>query len=226
MEPVHQRRTKNSTKVNLVWSLVFHGVIIAVVAYISARSGLLGHNVQEIFATIEKDKKPPEKTPPPKFVEPPKDLQRSVMTPPSAAPPMQAAAAPPAETGPTPVAPPPDTALGDAQYDPNASAVQSSTNAAVDYYKNWVEYTIRANWDRPTEMADDNYVAEVDVTLDGNGRITSTDWVKGSGNPKWDESVRAAISGTKEIDRPPPKGFPPTFRVRFDVVAATEPLVQ
>ncbi|HTA29140.1 MAG TPA: hypothetical protein VK731_01570, partial [Candidatus Cybelea sp.] len=138
MQPVHTRKKKNSTKVNLIYSVVFHALIIGVVGYISARSGLLGERVQEIFmASLEK--KPEEKPPPPKIVEPPK-IQEKPQVQPLAAPPVQMAAAapPPPAAGPAAVAPAPAD-ISDALYDPNATKVESSTNAAVDYYKNWVE---------------------------------------------------------------------------------------
>jgi outer membrane biosynthesis protein TonB len=226
MEPVHTRKKKNSTRVNLIYSIIFHALVIGVAAYISARSGLFGERVQEIFmASLEKAKKPEEKPPPPKIVEPPKNVEKPQLQP-LAAPPVQTAAAPPPPAaGPAAVAPPPAD-ISDALYDPNASKVESSTNAAVDYYKNWVEYTLRSNWERPDDITDDSYVAEIQVSLDPDGRITGTDWVKGSGDARWDASVRAAVASTKTIDRPPPKGFPPRFLVRFDVVAATEPVLQ
>ena len=41
-------------------------------------------------------------------------------------------------------------------------------------------------------MADDNYVAEVAVSVGRDGQISNPVWKKGSGNAKWDDSVRAA----------------------------------
>ena len=40
-------------------------------------------------------------------------------------------------------------------------------------------------------------------------------------------SVRKAVASTKAVSRPPPKGFPGKFLVRFDVEATkTEPVIQ
>jgi outer membrane biosynthesis protein TonB len=58
------------------------------------------------------------------------------------------------------------------------------------------------------------------LTVDAQGNVTGYRWIKGSGNRLWDDSVKTAVAGTKEISRPPPKGFPPFFVVRFDVEAA------
>ncbi len=227
MEPVHTRRKRNSTKVNLVFSIVFHALVILVGAFFAARQGLIGKQLKDLTVALvpKEEKKPePQKPPEPKIVEPPKQeapkVQPLVEPPPTAS-----AAPPPPSSGPAAVAPPP-AEIGGGIYDPNAREVTSSTNAAVDYYKNWIEYTLRSNWERPDGIADDSYVAEIQVSVDPSGRITGTDWVKGSGDARWDDSVKKAIANTKAIDRPPPKGFPPNFLVRFDVVPATEPVVQ
>jgi hypothetical protein len=51
--------------------------------------------------------------------------------------------------------------------------------------------------------------------------------LKGSGDKRWDDSVKTVIAQTKVISRPPPKGFPEKFIVRFDVeTSRTEPLIQ
>jgi hypothetical protein len=68
-------------------------------------------------------------------------------------------------------------------------------------------------------------VAEVEVQEDGAGRITNTSWKTGSGDERWDASVRKAIASTPSVNRPPPTGFPGRCLVRFDVLAATEPLL-
>jgi biopolymer transport protein ExbD len=42
--------------------------------------------------------------------------------------------------------------------------VQSSSDP-VQLYRGFVEYSLRSHWTRPENIADDNYVAEVDVLL-------------------------------------------------------------
>ena len=63
------------------------------------------------------------------------------------------------------------------------------------------------------------------MNVDSQGKIGSYTWKKGSGNSIWDSSVKQALAGSKAISRPPPKGFPERFIVRFDVQPATEPLM-
>ena len=50
--------------------------------------------------------------------------------------------------------------------------------------------------------------------------------VKGSGNDKWDQTVKQALAAVTKIDRAPPTNFPPQVIIRFDVAEQTEPLVQ
>ena len=73
MQPQTQpRKTKNSSKVNLIISFIFHAVLVLALLYFAAREGLLGKKMETISATLIKEKppvKPPEPSKPP---EPPK----------------------------------------------------------------------------------------------------------------------------------------------------------
>jgi TonB family protein len=70
-------------------------------------------------------------------------------------------------------------------------------------------------------------VAEVELSVDAKGRVTEYRWLKGSGDKRWDDSVKAVVAQTTALSRPPPKGFPDKFPVRFDVeTSRTEPVVQ
>ena len=56
------------------------------------------------------------------------------------------------------------------------------------------------------------------MTIDPKGRVTASRWLSGSGDARWDNSVKAAVpAGAQAMSRPPPKGFPEKFIVRFDV---------
>ena len=84
-------------------------------------------------------------------------------------------------------------------------------------YKALVEHTVRGYWNRPEDMADDNFIAMVEFTIDKSGYVSDTRWVSGSGNTRWDESVKDAVAQVKSIRKGPPAGFPNKFTVRFDV---------
>jgi len=220
------RKPRNSSKVNLLISLVFHSAIVVALIYFAAREGLLGKQLKKIAIEIVKEKEPerpkepekpkdePQKAEPPKLVEMPK-LEAPKES--ASAPPQSINAAPPA------VAPP--AADVPAFEFSGGKAVQSSSDPAI-LYKGYVEYTFRSQWNRPTDERDDDFVAEVEVSVDPAGRISDPVWKKGSGNARWDDSVRSAVAATKSLDRPPPKNFPPRVLVRFDVQEATEPIIQ
>jgi TonB family protein len=89
-----------------------------------------------------------------------------------------------------------------------------------------LEYAFHSKWDRPQNLHDDDYIAEVRVTVDRQGHINDVEWLKGSGNTRWDDSVRQAVAAVKKMDNPPPTNFPPNVVIRFYVQQETEPVLQ
>jgi hypothetical protein len=211
------RKKRNSSKVNLMISFAFHALLVVVVLYFAARSGLLGKQLKKITVTMEKEKPPekPKEAPkvePPKIAETPKIVEapKVVEAPPTVAPPVVA---------------PPAAELPSFDFD-GGKLVQSSSDP-VQLYKGMLEYALRSKWNRPTDMADDDYVAEIEVAVDRTGKISEPQWKKGSGNATWDDTVRQAIAATTSMTRPPPTNFPPRVTIRFDVQSeATEPILQ
>jgi hypothetical protein len=224
MEPLqhshYQPRKKNSAKVNVTISLVIHGLIFAAGAYWAAHEGVLGKKLRELsVGLIAKEKKPDEqkkaetKTDGPKKVETVKTIE-----------PTKTAAAPTTKFVPPPAAAqaasaPPPVVIGDFTFDKDSI----STTDPIVFYKQQVETALRSRWNRPEGVADLDFVAEVEMRVDAQGKIMGYDWKKGSGNQPWDDSVKKALVGA--INRPPPNGFPDKFVVRFDVQPTTEPLV-
>ncbi len=104
-------------------------------------------------------------------------------------------------------------------------AVETSSDP-IQLYKGAVEYALRSKWQRPDNMVDDNFVAEVEMSIGRDGRISNPQWEKGSGNTRWDDSVRQALAAVTHMDRPPPTNFPPRILVRFDVQEETETIEQ
>ena len=72
--------------------------------------------------------------------------------------------------------------------------VDTSTDP-VQLYKGYLEYTLRSKWNRPDNMDDDNYVAEVAVNVDKQGNISEPKWLKGSGNAQWDRLGQGRVQG-------------------------------
>lgn len=217
MEATERRRKKNSSKVNLTISAIFHAVLIVGLAYFAARQGMLGKKLKEITVTMAPKEKKPEppktKTIEPK-VEPPKQVQTPKM---AAAPPprVETAAAPPPPSETAPAVAPAAVVLPDMDFQDGAKQVQTADPNSV--YKALVEHALRARWNRPEDMDDSSFVAEVELHIDADGTVSSSRWLKESGNARWDKSVKEAVAANPVMSRPPPKGFPPAFIARFDV---------
>lgn len=211
------RKKRNSSKVNLTISFVVHLALVLLLAYFAARQGLLGKQMKKISVEMIKEKppvKPPEPKPrPPPPVALPKVVQAPV-TQPKAAPQVMA----------PPTVAPPATELPSFDFGGGKEVISSSD--PVQLYKSSIEYAMRSKWDRPEDMDDDSYVAEVQVTVGRDGSLSDPVWQKGSGNKRWDDTVRAVIAQVTNMDRPPPTNFPPQVTIRFDVQDETEPLFQ
>ena len=226
MPPAPRTRRKRATQVSLVTSLVFHGAIIGALVFLAAREGYLGKQLKTIAVTMAPKEKPPEPEKPKepeKKPEPPPEKPKSEPEPqPRVAPPEQAPPAGPAaaSTAPPPVAPPPGQVAA-FNFSDGAKVVESSSDP-VQIFKGFVEFTLRSRWQRPEGLKDSDFVAEVDLRIDRDGKVTGSDWRRGSGHDGWDRSVRDALARTPSLGRPPPKGFPDRVLVRFDVVSEVD----
>ena len=144
------------------------------------------------------------------------------MEPPKIAEPPKVVEAPPAAP---PVVAPPAAELPAFDFE-GGKLVQSSSDP-VQLYKGLIEYALRSKWSRPTDEADDDFVVEVEVAVSRDGQISDPEWKEGSGDKRWDDSVRQALAATTSMTRPPPTNFPPRITIRFDVQSeATEPVLQ
>lgn len=215
------KKPKNSSKVNLTISAVFHGLIILALIYFAAHEGYLGKKLKAITVYKVEKEKPPEKPPEKPKAEPPKE-QPKPLEPPKVVETPKPPAAPPAAA--PPVVAPAAVDVPSFNFNDGAKAVNSE-NDPVQLYKGYLEYTLRSKWDRPDNLDDDKFVAEVAVKVDRQGDLTETKWLKGSGNALWDQSVKNVFKVVSQIDRRPPTNFPPNVTVRFDVEEETEPVM-
>ena len=224
---IQARKKRNSSKVNLIFSVVFHTLIIVAVVFFAAHEGILGKKLQKLTATLVPKEKPPE-APKAKPSEPKPDTPKVAAVPKAALtpePPKEVASAP-AVAAP-PAAAPPATDIPTMQFSDGAKDVANISDPNV-LYKGAVENALRLRWNRPEDLDDQNFVADVEVSVDkSSGDLTGYNWVKGSGNQRWDDSVKNALAKTKSINRRPPPNFPEKFLVRFDVESMrTEDAIQ
>jgi outer membrane biosynthesis protein TonB len=214
------RKKKNSSKVNLLISFIFHAALVAVLLYFAARQGLLGKQLKKITIEMVKEK-PPEKPKEQPKPEPPKVEQPKVTEAPKVAEAPKVEAAP--AVAPPTVAPP---AAELPSFDFEGGQTVETSSDPVQLYKGFLEYALRQKWNRPENESDDSYVAEIEVSVDKKGDISNPTWLKGSGDARWDDSVREVFNLVKNVDRPPPTNFPPRVTIRFDVQEETEPVLQ
>lgn len=215
-----KRKPRNSSKVNLLISLAFHTILVLAVFYLAARGGLLGDQLHRYAISLEKPAEKPKEQPKPKPDEPPKPVTPTVADiKPVIAPTVAAQAPPPVTT----MAAPPSVAPPAAEAAPfifeGGKIVKSSTDP-VELYVGSIQRLLQLNWDRPQDMDDKSFVAEVEVAVDHTGKITYSDMKKSSGQKRWDDSVRQAIAKTPSVKGAQPPNFPSRVVVRFDVVAA------
>ena len=216
------RKKRNSSKVNLLISFALHALVVMVALYFAARQGLLGKQLKKISIEMVKEKPPekPKEPEKPKTEEPPKAEPSRVET-------AKAAEAP--IVTPSPVVAPPSVAPPSAEMPSfefeGGKAVETSSDP-VHLYQSYMEYTLRSKWNRPDNIADDSYVAEVEVSVDRAGQISKPEWKKGSGDKPWDDSVKQVFKVVNNMDRPPPTNFPSRVMVRFDVQEESEPISQ
>lgn len=221
---MNQRKRANSSKVNIVISFVFHSALIGAVFFFAGREGMLGKRLKEITVSIapkEKKPEPAKEKAVEKKVEPPKPAELAK----APAPAPRADLPPPPSIESTPTVAPPSVSLPAFEFSDGAKDVQTTTDAN-ELYKGLIERALRSRWSRPEDIQDDAFTAEIELSIDNSGQITKWQWAKGSGDKRWDDSVKRALAETKTINRPPPKGFPDKFTVRFDVESTTEPVLQ
>ncbi len=215
---IQKRKQRNSSKVNLMISAAFHGLLILAIIFFAAREGLIGKRLKQLAVTMvpkEKKPEPPKEKPPEPKIETPKTPDSPKMSLPP--PPVESRAAAPAPDVAAPVeAAPAAVSLPSFEFHDGAKEV-SSISDPNSLYQALVEHAFRSHWNRPEDAADERYVADAEVAVDASGEVTQYRWISGSGDKRWDDSVKAALEETKQISRPPPKGFPGKFDIRFDV---------
>ena len=213
------KKAKNSSKVNLTISAVFHGVLILALIYFAAREGYLGKKIQKISVEMVKEKPPEKPKEPenpkevPKVEQPKLETPKLVDTPKATAPP---SAAPP-------VVAPANTEVPAFVFEGGKTVEESSD--PVTLYKGYMEYELRQKWDRPENMDDAEFAVFVQVNIDKKGNLSNPVWSKLTGNKKWDDSVRAVFNVVHTIGHAPPTNFPSQITIRFDTVEQTEPLI-
>ncbi len=218
------RKKRNSSKVNLAISLGFHTILLAALFYFAAREGLLGKKIQKISVEMVKEKQPEKAKEKPKEPEKPKIDTSKAEQPKAEAPKFvqeTRPAAPPVVA--PPVVAPPSAEVPSFAFEGGKEV--TSVSDPVQLYKGYMEFELRSKWNRPENLNDTAFLAEVDINVGRDGALGGVVWRKGSGNARWDQSVKEVFKLVRQIDRRPPTNFPPMVTIRFDVQQDTEPVL-
>ena len=200
-------------RTNIIIAVAFHAILLFVVVFFASKEGMLGNKMKTLAVTMMPKEKPPEVVKP-KTETPKSDIPQPVVSTPkteTVQPPSTAAP----KTEAPPMAAPPAAELPSIQFNDGAKEVLTTTDPNK-LYASYIEYSFKSQWKRPENINDENFEAFVELTIDNKGKIVDNKWLSGSGNSTWDNSVKRVFAEVKSISRPPPKGFPPTFKVRFD----------
>jgi len=206
-------------------SLVIHVGVIGLLAWFAARGGMLGESLRTV--TVRLLPPAPEKTPVPEKKQAEPAAEKNIPIPDAAPrempPPVLAKAQssrPVPDLMPAAAAPVP-AEMPLFAFDDGGRTVQTEKDPAA-LYRNFVEFSLHSRWNRPADIADSNYVAEVEIAVAADGRVSDARWRRRSGDARWDVAVMAAVAQTRRLERPPPPVFPSRVTVRFDVVRSAE----
>jgi len=220
---------RKNSKTGLIISFLFHAVILVFFVWFAAHQGLIKLPSKMVSVKLVQE---PEKTP---EVEKPvaaaprtsvafpvrtEQPRPSVSQPAAPSTPVSTKISNNANPAPALAAPPPVEVPSLIFNDGTAN--EASDLDGVSQYKKYIEFTLRSRWNRPANDGDETNFAEVEVTVENDGRLIDPKWKRKSGKPEWDESVWNAILQTPKMRRAPPSGFPVSLTIRFDTVAVED----
>ena len=194
-------------KQNLIIAAIFHVLIIVPLIFFASHEGMLGKKMKTLSVIM---------MPKPKVEEvKPKAEQPRLETPKVALPTEQPKAVPQTVQAPLPsavpaVAPPP-VQMPTIDFSDGAKEVQTVTDP-IQLYKAYLESHIKSQWNTPQS----DFETLVEMSITPEGKISPIAIVSNTGDKNWTESVNDALARVKILSRPPPKGFPNHFQIKFD----------
>jgi outer membrane biosynthesis protein TonB len=84
----------------------------------------------------------------------------------------------------------------------SALSGNAKETAEQSYYEG-VLAKLQANWALPIWLSRQSLSAQVQVFIDGRGRVKLTHFMKSSGNPQFDDAVKRAIAASEPFQVPP-----------------------
>lgn len=194
----------------LIIATIIHVFLFLGVAFFASREGILGQKMKTLSAILIPKEKPVE-------IIKPKIEERKIEIPQLKiqSPVVNESIKPRISPEVTPsIVVPPIVELPEINFSDGAKNVITTTNV-IDLYKNFIEYKLKSEWIRPDNL---DYISEINLTINKNGKIVNIVFEKQSGNSKWDISIKNIFSKINSFEKIPPKEFPLNFIVRFDTV--------
>jgi hypothetical protein len=194
-------------KQNLILAVIFHVLVIVPLVFLASHEGMLGKKMQTLSVTLVPKSKVEEikpKVEPPRLdtpkvtlpTEQPKTVLRTVQAPsPTISP---AVAPPPAE-------------MPAINFSDGAKEVNTMTDP-IQLYKVYLESHIKSQWITPQS----DFETLVEMSITSKGEVSPIAIVSNNGDKDWTKSVNDTLAKIKILSRPPPKGFPNHFQIRFD----------
>jgi outer membrane biosynthesis protein TonB len=192
---------------NIIIAVLFHVLIIVPLIFFASHEGMLGKKMQTLSVTI---------MPKPKVEEAkPKVEQPRVENPKVALPTEQPKSVPQTVQTPLPTAAPatapPPSVMPAIDFSDGAKKVNTVTDP-IRLYSALIESQFRSQWNIPQS----DYETLVEINITQKGEVSSIAIVSNNGDKDWTKSVNDALSKVKSLSRPPPKGFPNHFQIKFD----------
>lgn len=212
-----------SPKSGLLLSVAFHAVALGILIWVAAHEGLFQPPQKSVTVTLVPEPEPEQQpivqpTQPPS-VPAPQSVISEQPTPSFDPQPNPEPSILPSEPHVPSVAAPPPVDVPQLVFNETTETSGIGTGDSASYYRKFIEFTLRTHWNRPADIDDHTYVAELVIAVDSNGSLRPVRWERNSGNKRWDNSVLNAVKETQRIERVPPNGFPPIITIRFDVVS-------
>ena len=81
----------------------------------------------------------------------------------------------------------------------SADALQAMQSTYFDLVRD----RLQEHWSLPIWLSRQNFSAQIQLTIDGSGRVKFLRWLKRSGNDSFDQFVQRAVQDAQPFDRPP-----------------------
>ena len=205
-------RNKPTAKIHLVIAAVLHGVLILGLLFFASKEGMLGKTMQTLSVTLVPKQKI-EEVQKIKAFEPKIELPRMAQIPVEMPKTLSVATPVPA----APVIAPEAVQIPSLAFSDGAKDV-ISTSDPILLYKSYVEKYLTTKWSAPQDEED---VVMVNLSVNDKGAIISTKITSQRGG-KWENSVKKVFAQISSFPKPPPKGFPPIFKIQFDSIEQME----